>query len=322
MNEKLEKFLKKDNKEIAKEIKEIIVMPEWFSFTLLSPDNIPRWFWIKHGVIDSKNEYSSSIVLSSNKILWDKWLNIIEELTSLQLEDDNIEKRDILLSFIKLVNSENIEEIIHEICQKIDYDYKLKNVDNMISEIMSLKLGIKIPIRTFENSWGSEVCSNSAFIDIWYKVNKAYEKFRILLEKEREKLERIEMEKYKEDISSVGDKIFEMAKKDGLSSVSTSHIKLYALLQKIDVSGQTGLLALYVNRKLGQKLDEPKRAPVSKALKLEILRDYDNKCFICKKNSKDVLMHIHHKDGNPKNNSLDNLIPLCAKCHAESKNVI
>jgi hypothetical protein len=29
--------------------------------------------------------------------------------------------------------------------------------------------------------------------------------------------------------------------------------------------------------------------------------------------------HIHHKDGNPKNNKIGNLVALCAKCHREIK---
>jgi len=30
--------------------------------------------------------------------------------------------------------------------------------------------------------------------------------------------------------------------------------------------------------------------------------------------------HIHHKDGNPKNNNISNLVALCRKCHAKIKN--
>ena len=43
-----------------------------------------------------------------------------------------------------------------------------------------------------------------------------------------------------------------------------------------------------------------------------ILAKFGNKCAIC---SKDEGLHIHHKDRNPSNNQLDNLIVLCSICH-------
>jgi len=36
------------------------------------------------------------------------------------------------------------------------------------------------------------------------------------------------------------------------------------------------------------------------------------KCFICKQEKK---LELHHKDGNHKNNSLSNLMPICRSCH-------
>jgi len=38
------------------------------------------------------------------------------------------------------------------------------------------------------------------------------------------------------------------------------------------------------------------------------------KCKICNKTP--MTPHLHHKDGNKKNNSKDNLIVLCSSCHA------
>lgn len=35
-------------------------------------------------------------------------------------------------------------------------------------------------------------------------------------------------------------------------------------------------------------------------------------CFRCKK---DVFANFHHKDKNPLNNELENLMPLCKQCH-------
>ena len=40
------------------------------------------------------------------------------------------------------------------------------------------------------------------------------------------------------------------------------------------------------------------------------------KCKRCGKSIKSG-GHIHHKDGNPKNNRIGNLVALCAKCHQE-----
>ena len=39
-----------------------------------------------------------------------------------------------------------------------------------------------------------------------------------------------------------------------------------------------------------------------------------SKCEVCKRNF--LKLHLHHKDGNHKNNKKDNLIRLCEDCHA------
>lgn len=38
------------------------------------------------------------------------------------------------------------------------------------------------------------------------------------------------------------------------------------------------------------------------------------KCVLCKETDRDVLV-LHHKDGNRKNNKIENLVVLCANCH-------
>jgi hypothetical protein len=45
----------------------------------------------------------------------------------------------------------------------------------------------------------------------------------------------------------------------------------------------------------------------------KVVKKYKNKCRDCKR--QDFLI-VHHKDGNRKNNLLDNLVLLCKHCHA------
>jgi 5-methylcytosine-specific restriction endonuclease McrA len=53
---------------------------------------------------------------------------------------------------------------------------------------------------------------------------------------------------------------------------------------------------------------------VSKKQKDDIKRDQDWKCALCGASIKHG-GHIHHKDRDKTNNSLSNLIAVCAKCH-------
>ena len=43
-------------------------------------------------------------------------------------------------------------------------------------------------------------------------------------------------------------------------------------------------------------------------------------CGITEWNGKPLVMQIHHKDGNTKNNCLDNLMMICPNCHAQTDN--
>lgn len=54
------------------------------------------------------------------------------------------------------------------------------------------------------------------------------------------------------------------------------------------------------------------RLIIQKIIKDKILENFNNKCWRC--GSCDNL-EIHHKDENPINNSLINLVVLCKKCH-------
>jgi 5-methylcytosine-specific restriction endonuclease McrA len=55
-----------------------------------------------------------------------------------------------------------------------------------------------------------------------------------------------------------------------------------------------------------------KRTPLSKNEQESILNKFNNECAIC---GADEGLHIHHKDHNPKNNQISNLIVLCGVCH-------
>jgi hypothetical protein len=54
------------------------------------------------------------------------------------------------------------------------------------------------------------------------------------------------------------------------------------------------------------------RIPLNNFTKEAIFNKFDNRCVIC--NAAEGL-HIHHKDQNPKNNFLANLMVLCNVCH-------
>jgi 5-methylcytosine-specific restriction endonuclease McrA len=41
----------------------------------------------------------------------------------------------------------------------------------------------------------------------------------------------------------------------------------------------------------------------------------EKKCEVCKYNEYECCLDVHHKDMNPNNNSLENLIILCVMCH-------
>ena len=58
--------------------------------------------------------------------------------------------------------------------------------------------------------------------------------------------------------------------------------------------------------------EENKRVVISEKDKELIFNKFNNECAIC--SGKEGL-HIHHKDHNPSNNRMNNLIVLCGVCH-------
>lgn len=57
-----------------------------------------------------------------------------------------------------------------------------------------------------------------------------------------------------------------------------------------------------------------KRIPLKEATRLEILSKCNNRCCVCQT----PFIQIHHIDGNPANNEIDNLAPLCPNCHDQA----
>lgn len=59
-----------------------------------------------------------------------------------------------------------------------------------------------------------------------------------------------------------------------------------------------------------------RRKPVSQSARTKVLVRSKGKCECCGINLDNVKPHIHHKDGNPRNNKLSNLRVLCPNCHS------
>jgi len=65
-------------------------------------------------------------------------------------------------------------------------------------------------------------------------------------------------------------------------------------------------------RLYGKVKTKKKRVPLSKELRDKVFRKFDNQCMICEQKQG---LHIHHKDHDPKNNAMKNLLLLCGVCH-------
>ena len=65
--------------------------------------------------------------------------------------------------------------------------------------------------------------------------------------------------------------------------------------------------------------EKPKRKPISISVQKKVIARSRGRCEICGFDfaKHDVKPHIHHKDGNPRNNKLSNLIVVCPNCHSK-----
>jgi len=65
--------------------------------------------------------------------------------------------------------------------------------------------------------------------------------------------------------------------------------------------------------------EEPRRKPIPVSIQKKVIARSRGRCEICGFDfvKHDVKPHIHHKDGNPRNNKLSNLIVVCPNCHSK-----
>lgn len=92
------------------------------------------------------------------------------------------------------------------------------------------------------------------------------------------------------------------------------------LIHEKEIEAQMGQIALVEkNRKLREEAERrlygkvrKKRGNFTEEERDMILNKFENKCIIC---GNDEGLHIHHKDGNPQNNQIENVIVLCGVCH-------
>tara|TARA_Y100000310_G_scaffold265439_1_gene276477 strand:- start:68 stop:775 length:708 start_codon:yes stop_codon:yes gene_type:complete len=84
-------------------------------------------------------------------------------------------------------------------------------------------------------------------------------------------------------------------------------------IKKIKESERQSQIRQEAEKKLyGKVKTKKKRVPLSKALRDRVYRKYKHQCMIC---SQKQGLHIHHKDHDPKNNAMRNLLLLCGVCH-------
>ena len=51
------------------------------------------------------------------------------------------------------------------------------------------------------------------------------------------------------------------------------------------------------------------------------IKEYNcEKCGLSKWNGEDIILELHHKNGNHSDNHLDNLEMLCPNCHSQTEN--
>jgi 5-methylcytosine-specific restriction endonuclease McrA len=65
-------------------------------------------------------------------------------------------------------------------------------------------------------------------------------------------------------------------------------------------------------RLYGKVKTKKRRVPLSKELRDRVYRKHNHQCLFC---SQKQGLHIHHKDHDPKNNAMRNLLLLCGVCH-------
>lgn len=78
----------------------------------------------------------------------------------------------------------------------------------------------------------------------------------------------------------------------------------------------TEYLKLYDEDEFGIKSNDLKK----RLLKEKLKEEHCEICGLTEWNGKKIPLHLHHKDGNGKNNVLENLQIICPNCHAQTEN--
>lgn len=75
------------------------------------------------------------------------------------------------------------------------------------------------------------------------------------------------------------------------------------------------------NEEIFNKYSSRKTSSIKKEYISRVLKSaYCELCGITKWNDKDIVFQLHHKDGNHKNNTIENLVLLCPNCHSQTEN--
>lgn len=90
------------------------------------------------------------------------------------------------------------------------------------------------------------------------------------------------------------------------------HQKVLAEAEKIKERTTRREIREEAERLVFGKRDNKKRVSLSKDEREMIFDKYNRECAICKVGEG---LHIHHRDEDPSNNAIDNLIVLCGLCH-------
>ena len=74
----------------------------------------------------------------------------------------------------------------------------------------------------------------------------------------------------------------------------------------------------WISNKGAKKPKDRKRLPIPQKVQRKVLVRSEGRCEKCDNSLGNVTPHIHHKNGDPKDNNLSNLIVLCPNCHSRT----
>lgn len=107
----------------------------------------------------------------------------------------------------------------------------------------------------------------------------------------------------------------EIKKKIKNFEISTEHF-FGQSWRKNKVFGHKNSIEVYLNNEIKITSDKLKKRLIKEGY-------FEHKCYRCNKKEwegEEIPIELHHKDGNSKNNNLENLTILCPNCHTQTKN--